>query len=440
MEEEIKTLKMASRVHQLAIASEPNKSPSVYVNGLLRISGFDDGFSCIPIVDHGPTQFDVPSGEFDDEYHFNSVMFDCLSRIFGADTLFNSEWYGYLPASDDPKNDNKPDWLLCAYREFCTSRDKPNNRFARDDINYAVPSSEDCIPFLSGIIEGKMSIGPLTAKDVEPLFRYLKLLENAGHEKPRGIVYNRTEVLYAEYTTDGGITCVEKYNWTKLGDGTFLKHKFEPPRIVQALLLVLGEDPSLMLSSYLGGGRFGHVFKLKKEENFFALKIVMDYFQQFREEFQKLTDANKAAPDLVVHPVLGSLVVKLDACVKHAYYLMDEVGTAPEELLRRRVFHLLCQLHEKGLSHGDPRLENIISYNVCLKWIDMRNSMGNSHDSFLDSMLNDVVCVIGCCFSVPLETVRHTEIVVKWIREIYIPHISPGAMDTLYNNVSRVWE
>ena len=48
-------LRVAARVHQLAIASEPNKSPSVYVNGLLRISGFDNGISCIPTVDHGPT-------------------------------------------------------------------------------------------------------------------------------------------------------------------------------------------------------------------------------------------------------------------------------------------------------------------------------------------------------------------------------------------------
>ena len=380
------------------------------------------------------TEFTFPTGEFEDEYHFNSAMYDLLSGIFGADILFNSEWYGYLPASDDPKNDNKPDWLLCAFSELCTSRDKPKNKFAKD-INYAA----DCIPFLSGIIEGKMSKGSLMAKDVEPLFRYLKLLGNAGHEKPRGIVYNRTEVLYAEYTTDGGIKCVEKVDWTRLGDGSILKEKFEPPRIVQALSLVLGENRSLMLSSYLRGGRFGQVFKVKKEEKVFALKFVMDEddFEKFRLEFKKLSAANNAAPDLVVHPVPDSLVVKMDARVKHAYYLMDEVGTASKYLLRRQVFYLLYRLHENGLSHGDPRLQNIISYNNSLKWIDMRDShAGNS----TDSMFNDVVDVIGCCFNVSLDTVGRNEVVVRWIREIYIRHISQEAMGTLYDHVSRMWD
>ena len=123
--------------------------------------------------------------------------------------------------------------------------------------------------------------------------------------------------------------------------------------------------------SFLGRGAFGCVFKVIRDEQVFALKIVQN---NSIGELQRERDALKKASD-------SNLTIKCDEEVidisgKGAALLLHPVGRP----LRRpktesdvaTLFGLLWQLHLKGLIHGDPRIPNVICHVEKLLWIDLR--------------------------------------------------------------------
>jgi hypothetical protein len=367
---------MAEDLRRIKISS-PLKSPSHWAQIILTSLGYSS-IADIPLFTtiHQPcddVSVLVPQGDFVDEYHFNSAFHEEFVRMFGADRLFNTERYPYLLASDYcPKHSVKPDWLIFEIGSVLTRKPKPSDQYGQEQIKYAVPS-EDWLPFITGIMEGKVGSGNLTLTDLEAILRYLSILNKTGHENARGILYNQREFIYAEYSVlTGGVSTIVRGEWAIPGCSTFLRQKFKPPSVMKSLIDIL-EAESLALVRFLGQGRFGRVVEVQRNDGDsvvnFALKFVMQHPDKLESEFSALCRFHTAASEFLIAPVENSF---RQGEGDLAWYLMSEVGNPEVELAARSVFLLLHSLHKQGIAHGDPRIANIVIVKGKLKWVDPR--------------------------------------------------------------------
>ncbi|KAL3665274.1 hypothetical protein V7S43_009902 [Phytophthora oleae] len=132
--------------------------------------------------------------------------------------------------------------------------------------------------------------------------------------------------------------------------------------------------------TFLGRGAFGRVFKVTRNGEVLALKIVeQDSVGRLYDEEQALTNAQDSS--LTVTPVEEVFKMAVDKPVGDydsyvgAALLLCPVGdplprpTTLEEV--QQLFKLLWQLHTKGWVHGDPRVPNVIVSEGKLLWIDL---------------------------------------------------------------------
>lgn len=182
--------------------------------------------------------------------------------------------------------------------------------------------------------------------------------------------------------------------------------------------------------SFLGRGAYGRVFKVKKDSEVVALKIVeTEWTKNLHIEADALKNdcetelTSKAIGEVVDVPGGAAL-------------LLTPVGipvSQPKTKIEvKEIFKLLWELHVKGLIHGDPRIPNVISYGEKLLWIDLTNTfratpnlrfmdvvtlttslLRLSHERFLNNELLELIENYGDSF-----TMDNLDLVINKICEI----------------------
>jgi tRNA A-37 threonylcarbamoyl transferase component Bud32 len=121
--------------------------------------------------------------------------------------------------------------------------------------------------------------------------------------------------------------------------------------------------------SYLGCGAFGRVFKVNQGEKTFALKVVEEKNASRLEcEHRALTLAQSTGLTASIEGIsieaTGSAALLLSPVGAPLPYPKKE-----EEV--QRLFQHLWMLHHRNVTHGDPRVPNVIVHEGKLLWIDL---------------------------------------------------------------------
>jgi len=141
----------------------------------------------------------------------------------------------------------------------------------------------------------------------------------------------------------------------------------------------------------LGGGAMGRVFRVTREGQPFALKLVLEAknVAVLEREFTFIHErARLAVPNNIVGVVegsyrAGSFEVESRSrenepfMVRYASYLMPIVGqqvTAASVAVAKAILVSLSELHIAGIAHGDARLPNVVRYENRYLWIDFVGS------------------------------------------------------------------
>ena len=343
--------------------------------------------------------------------------------------LCNSERFPWLK---NFANDTKPDFFVMS-AFFVKLTDDKRWCGENDPRVYATPApvpaaNANFLGEVKFIWEGK--ICSLTDTELGKMLGYMVALSAMGHRNPRGVLYNQEEWYYFEFqnpelSTDESLLIRGK--WTDAGSALFLSQRVESApsgpltRAVLRVSSLLRAKVALVGgTAFLGNGREGFVFKVttvddetaadssedpEKRRNllpadgvdvdvdgrpegrrkgqraadvgsmYYAMKIVLG--DSIKSEFEKMTNLSGLLPDLVCTPH-GNLV--FDEELNCGAYLMPvgrpitiTKGTASS------MFEKLVGLHKHGVSHGDPRLPNILDFgreNGGWKWIDCRRIQG----------------------------------------------------------------
>jgi hypothetical protein len=211
---------------------------------------------------------------------------------------------------------------ISSSRIFITvSPGSPNPTFPTETF-YGKPL-ENCSFLVDVVLEGKMGNGAITNDQVGQLFRYLSALSETGVQHPRGIIYNSSEFIFAEYRTNQ-LTDILKCHWDMSSAWEVLGSKIRPGDWnvkINVLLALKSQD--WIFERVLGRGRFGLVCEAFYNGNRYALKIDGSDPADVTAEFARLVQCHSQHPDLVVAPTPNSLAIIGEG----SYYTMDEIGT-----------------------------------------------------------------------------------------------------------------
>jgi hypothetical protein len=356
---------------------------SVVAKHILGVEFGYDGVAMIPYATTPPSggrTVPVPqppqNSKWNDEFHFNSCMYPVFANIFQDGMVVNSETTRWLEVNWDPINDLKPDFFLFpfALSEFL-SRAEPNPTYPTHAF-YGKPL-DNCAFLVEVVLVGKLGDGKITNEQVGQLFGYLAAMSATDCRRPRGIIYNSVEFIFAEYRANQ-LFDVLKCRWDMQGAWEVLVSKIRPSdwnSKIKVLLALISQHWTF--GRVLGRGRFGLVCEAVCNSKSYALKIVGSDPEEVRDEFVRLVDCYSKCPDLVVAPTLNSFTVIGE---EGSYYTMDEIGTM-ENPSARKVFLLLFQLHDRGIIHGDPRIANVITLSdSTLRWIDFRSKFTGCYE------------------------------------------------------------
>ncbi|KAG9411345.1 hypothetical protein AC1031_016981 [Aphanomyces cochlioides] len=310
-------------------------------------------------------QRDVDAIEKEDVFDtFITPFFNSALAKYGM-TFVNSERYPWLPQVDmDTATYLKPDGFATHPGMFCV-KNVPNDGVDRPPtFRFGVAEKDlfDCLI----LFESKLKISGAGFGQVA---RYLQNL-NPDASSCAILFDRRSFWLIKSYKTV--IFKVEKANWVDGGS----KALFE--KLIAANMspwvAILTNACSLLGAgvdgdAYLGRGAYGRVFKVTKDGEGFALKIV---------EERNIGVLYQEAEALIKAQDTGLTILAVGNCVEltgGAALLLSPVGISlPRPTSQSDVanlFRLLWQLHNLDLVHGDPRVPNVIVYREKPLWIDL---------------------------------------------------------------------
>lgn len=160
--------------------------------------------------------------KFGNDYYFNAEIFPIFQRIFDqidvekkeySKLVFNSEAYKWLPEDDNYNRNYKPDGYIC-YSSFSENKEIPNYDGMNEEVRYGVPN-KNCISFIHGVLEGKPESDSISLDDLGRLFKYLFLLMKQGHNNPRGVIYNQSELIFVSFDSVGRCNGIYKRLWSQ---------------------------------------------------------------------------------------------------------------------------------------------------------------------------------------------------------------------------------
>eukprot|EP00298_Acanthocystis_sp_HF-20_P017274 c21713_g5_i2.p1 GENE.c21713_g5_i2~~c21713_g5_i2.p1 ORF type:complete len:401 (+),score=41.81 c21713_g5_i2:319-1521(+) len=301
--------------------------------------------------------------------------------------VVDSQNYAWIRViENDPKNNLKPDLLICHPVLFKPSNDKKTNHNKKNYFGTLVDwSLKDKI---AGVVEGKTEdfyegIGQLVLYHF-----YLNL--HCKNSIQRGMVLTRTN-FYLLTSVGQTVVSIEESEYTTPGSADLIVNHFYPPKNFakefNCLCLKLNVEAIFPprndqeTSSFLGRGGFGTVFKVAKKQDlksqsreFYALKMIQTINEhEFRSEIGVLSEISKLNDTPPVVELIGH-------AKEEAYFglTVSPVGvpvsiSTKEE--RKEIFLALLALHLKHGPHGDARRSNAIkSPSGMILWIDLLNS------------------------------------------------------------------
>eukprot|EP01038_Epipyxis_sp_PR26KG_P011740 gene11740-15710_t len=305
--------------------------------------------------------------------------------------LVNSECFQWLRcASSNRKSDMKPDLFsahhplvqfLPAYQNapVCTV----NRQFGKF-VSWESRSSIHCI------WDAKWHI------DVDSFGEKCKYLQIAGEDsvdhngvalKLKGVLFDVDE-FWMIRSSGNTIVDVVKCMWSQSGSKQRLVDFL---RVVDPWLeavTVLCEKLGVTIvdlsaseqeqTAFLGAGANGRVFKLTSGA---VLKVVVGQKSDDVEkeyllmlQYQKRNDIQSFVFPVVENSFLSGIV----GTVAYAGYLLVEegnkIGLPLSDQLKEQLVVSLHGLHSHDVIHGDPRIDNALTLNHVLKWIDFRES------------------------------------------------------------------
>jgi hypothetical protein len=313
---------------------------------------------------------------YSDEEAMNDKLFKTLLSLTEINDLedgiivINSERTLWLYDPDDHEGKRKPDFLR-VHKAFFKSAKDPHGSDRSLNYGGVKNSFVDQVLF---IYEGKVKSISTGHTNIGIGLNYVNLLSNSGVLKPRGLLFNKEEIiaidnvdtrlLYGEWTT----TPKEELKRFILDVGY--------PKLTSALILACRRlNVKCTLGGYIAKGASAYAFEVEDTNNekmvlkLFLRSTVNDdptFEARIDDEFSRGTTAKNEVPNLVV---------PLSYYVIHADYgaiLYEYRGLFVTYPLQkcRRLLGLLKDLHMSGFAHCDARIQNIIEYEGTLKFID----------------------------------------------------------------------
>jgi hypothetical protein len=239
-------------------------------------------------------------------------------------------------------------------------------------------------------MEGKVNLDNASYYEITD---YLKTLHHNWKDNDKhwyGIVFDwKTFVLFI----NRGNTVVKAYvsEWKLKGSKnlflSFINKALDSDNWTKCINIICNSlrltivNPDINESSFIGRGAFGRVVKVKTVSGEIkALKISFadeNHFKDFEAEFEIIKHLNEKQVFNVVKLVSDSFCKVANDEVYYGGYLMEiGVSISKTDCLKnvKEVYSQLFSLHNEGISHGDPRLANLILIDSNFKWIDFRNS------------------------------------------------------------------
>jgi hypothetical protein len=313
-----------------------------------------------------------------------------------SSVLVNSEEYHWLPQSEIPSIDGKPDMFvshssIVEYKPPYAGAPATTSPIFYGNI--ASPNAADHVDFL---FDATTQLTP--AKEADFWKYFLGGLCRLQQTKVfRGMVFDKIHFVLVEFCGYALLSYC-KGQWTAPGTNDkivrFIQQAdFSPlSRCIDAIMngniypgLTLfppGVPGVARESALLGAGGKGLVFHVIANGNVHqAMKLVMrSDITEIEQEFAFISEVQAVCPQAVVGVVPDSLKCSTlpDSGLSYATYLMPYVGTRPatgELLVIRGCFHSLATIHQNRKVHGDARICNCV---VCTdvngihsyRWVD----------------------------------------------------------------------
>jgi hypothetical protein len=202
----------------------------------------------------------------------------------------------------------------------------------------------------------------------------VRYLHHFRPEEPAGAILFDRECCWLISSFKSEILKVDIMKWVLNGSKTIL-HKFITSYKSPWISLLEKACNQLHVeiddgNSYLGRGGFGLVFRVLRNGDVLALKIVKEEASNSlvtEVESLKLT----ADSGLTVRFIEGVKYIESEG----AAILISPAGTPISRPLKKShvevLFGLLRRLHSSGFTHGDCRIQNVIVFNEKVLWIDL---------------------------------------------------------------------
>ncbi|CAK5167511.1 unnamed protein product [Aphanomyces euteiches] len=288
--------------------------------------------------------------------YFNSAL-----ASYGM-TFVNSEDYSWLPQEDIETTARylKPDGFATHPGMFCVRKVQHDENGRVFQFGVAEKDLFDCLL----LFESKLKISGAAFGQIA---RYLQTLSpNASACAIQ--IDRRSFWLIKSYKTV--IFRVETANWID-GGSKALFENFIAANTSPWVKMLTNACPLLGVSigsdAYLGRGAYGRVFKVTKDGEDFALKIVEE--SNFGVLCQEAEALRKAQDTGLTIQAVGNCVEVTGGAV----LLLSPVGMPlPRPNSQSdvaKLFQLLWQLHSLDLVHGDPRVPNVIVHMDKPLWI-----------------------------------------------------------------------
>ena len=359
-----------------------------------------------------------------------------LCDLLPGTVLVNSELIQWIHTKLElPSLYQKPDLFMC-HKSALIYSDAPkvnsksvaSTHFAqsyRHDsfiFGECVWSLRDCVYC---IFEAKLQLSGNLHMELGEIFPKMQNLLRGTHiASSKCCLFDKHMVHLLEFTATG-LLSRNQFSWTTPGSKdallAFIRPKVEPTwvRVLNRLceefnvVLYFAPAPSttdsipnkkqskLPSPCFLGRGATGRVFAVQRmgapsSSPPFALKIAdtPDHISMLEAELAKMDTIQKqleTTPNPSLQPYLPILQSERKVLPGRtgAGFLFGPVGKTVQTLPREQsLFNLVMDalfiLHRNGISHGDPRMENLLKIDSGqLVWIDFRESGGREEEAIV---------------------------------------------------------
>jgi tRNA A-37 threonylcarbamoyl transferase component Bud32 len=365
---------------------------------------------------------------FENESDFDVFITPFFDNVLNSfDMVFiNSEGLSWLPQSHDKNTLLKPDGFA-THRGMYHARKEPNDKIKRPEgyrFGVAVQELLDCVM----LFERKLKIDAAAFGQV---VRYLQLL-NTDNAACAILFDPKSFWLIKSHT--GTITKVVKSKWVHKGSQLLFRNFFgdnKSPWIERLSNACKAFDVHVEEgNAFLGRGTYGRVFRVKRENIVYALKIVEP---EFAKRLSREENALKKAKNT------GLTIKSIDECFFDdgicAALLLSPVGEPlPPPKTQHDVsqfYTMLHKLHQYNMVHGDPRIPNIICFGEKLFWIDLAE-LADANFVFRKT---DFVILTQSILSIPYKYTMDSDVM-----ELITMHARSKTLDTLKLLITKVCE